>query len=47
MGDLAPQFLKHCLNRLRVNIGADGMGEDGVQYLAMTMIHDEVPSLWV
>ncbi|MFM7421124.1 MAG: hypothetical protein ACKO54_15710 [Alphaproteobacteria bacterium] len=47
MGYLAPQLPKHGLNRLGVNIGADGMGEDGVQYLAMTMIHDGVPPLRV
>jgi hypothetical protein len=39
MGDLAPQFLEHGLNRLGVNIGTDGVGENRVQNLAVTMIH--------
>jgi hypothetical protein len=39
MGYLGAEFLKDGLNRLGVNIGADGVGEDGVQYLAMTMVH--------
>jgi hypothetical protein len=40
MGHLGTEFLKHCLYSLGVNIGADGVGEDRVQYLAMTMVHD-------
>jgi len=39
MGHLGTEFLKHCLYSLGVNIGADGVGEDGVQYLAVTMVH--------
>jgi hypothetical protein len=39
MGHLGTEFLKHCLHGLGVNIGADRVGEDGVQYLAVTMIH--------
>jgi hypothetical protein len=39
MGHLGTEFLKHCLHGLGVNIGADGVGEDGVQYLAVTVIH--------
>jgi hypothetical protein len=39
MENLGTEFLKHCLYGLGVNIGADGVGEDGVQYLAMTMVH--------
>jgi hypothetical protein len=39
MGYLGVQFLKNCLYSLGVNIGAYGVGEDRVQYLAMTMVH--------
>jgi hypothetical protein len=39
MGNLGPQFLKHRFHGLRVNIGADGVGENRVQNLAVTMIH--------
>ena len=39
MGHLGTEFLKHSLHGLGVNIGADRVGEDGVQYLAVTMIH--------
>jgi hypothetical protein len=39
MGNLGTEFPKHCLKDLGINIGADGVGEDGVQYLAVTMVH--------
>jgi hypothetical protein len=39
MGNLGTEFPKHCLKDLGINIGADRVGEDGVQYLAMTMVH--------
>jgi hypothetical protein len=39
MGHLGTEFFKHCLHGLGVNIGADRVGEDGVQYLAVTVIH--------